>query len=196
MTQAPQLDGSPGAAAAGIALAVAVASLAGCDADPADRAGTGEPPPAPPGGPAAGVSGSPTASVDPVEEALDTLPAPVRKALPPPVLETVTGEATFYADVFEGRTTASGTTFRQSELVAAHRAFPFGTVLRVTNLRNDRQVQVRVVDRGPFGARAEARNTIIDLSRSAAEALGFVRAGRVAVRVDVVEWGDGRRGSG
>lgn len=105
-------------------------------------------------------------------------------------LESVTGQATFYADRFEGRRTASGIPFRQTEMVAAHRAYPFGTVLRVTNLSNDRSVTVRVVDRGPFGATARARRTIIDLSRRAAEQLGFIEAGRAPVRVDVLEWGD------
>lgn len=108
------------------------------------------------------------------------------------VLESVRGESTFYADYFEGRTTASGLPFRQKELTAAHRSYPFGTLLRVTNLRNDRSVDVRVTDRGPFGARAKARGTIIDLSRRAARELDFVRAGRTPVRVEVLEWGEGR----
>lgn len=112
------------------------------------------------------------------------------------VLEAVGGEATFYADYFEGRTTASGAPFRQNEMTAAHRTYPFGTLLRVTNLRNDRSVDVRVTDRGPFGARAKARGTIIDLSRRAARELDFIRAGRTPVRVEVLEWGDGGRLTG
>jgi rare lipoprotein A len=106
------------------------------------------------------------------------------------VLETVMGEATFYANSFEGKRTASGIPFRQNQLVAAHRAFPFGTILRVTNLRNNRSVNVRVVDRGPFGSSA-ARGTVIDLSRRAAERLDFIGAGRTRVRVEVLEWGRG-----
>ena len=121
------------------------------------------------------------------------VPARVRQALTPRVLERVTGEATFYADKFEGRRTASGIPFRQNQMVAAHRAYPFGTVLRVTNTRNDRSVTVRVVDRGPHGARAAARNTIIDLSRRAAEQLDYTAAGRTPVAVEVLEWGDGLR---
>lgn len=108
------------------------------------------------------------------------------------VLESVRGEATFYADRFEGRTTASGVPFRQNGMTAAHRSYPFGTLLRVTNLDNDRSVDVRVTDRGPFGARAKARGTIIDLSRRAARELDFIRAGRTPVRVEVLEWGEGR----
>jgi rare lipoprotein A len=121
------------------------------------------------------------------------IPASVRQALSPEVLERVTGEATFYADSFEGRRTASGVPFHQNQMVAAHRAYPFGTVLRVTNTRNDRSVKVRVVDRGPFGGTAAKRNTILDLSRRAANELGFVQAGRTPIQVEVLEWGPGLR---
>jgi len=100
--------------------------------------------------------------------------------------EVLRGEATYYADKFEGRRTASGIRFRQSEPYAAHRTLPFGTVVRVTNERNGRSVVVRVVDRGPWGSTAKRRNTIIDLSRSAAEQLGYIRAGRTPVRVEVL----------
>jgi rare lipoprotein A len=134
------------------------------------------PEPAPPPAP------SPDATPDRVPERLQEL-------LPDAVLESVTGEATFYADRFEGRRTASGIPFRQNQMVAAHRAYPFGTLLRVTNLRNDRSVNVKVVDRGPFGA--AARRPIIDLSRRAAQQLGFIDAGRTQVRVEVLEWGEG-----
>jgi rare lipoprotein A len=102
-------------------------------------------------------------------------------------LETVRGVATFYSDRFEGRTTASGTTFSQSDLVAAHRSYPFGTALRVINLENDQSVRVEVVDRGPYST----PNTIIDLSRSAAEEIGLDDEGRVPVEIEVLEWGDG-----
>lgn len=118
-------------------------------------------------------------------------PGAERGEQPRRALETSEGEATFYADSFEGRRTASGIPFRQNQFVAAHRGFPFGTLLRVTNLSNDRTVNVRVVDRGPHGSRAQARNTIIDLSRRAAEALDYTSQGRTPVRVEVIEWGDG-----
>jgi rare lipoprotein A len=118
------------------------------------------------------------------------VPERIATRVPEAVLETITGQATFYANSFEGRRTASGIPFRQNQLVAAHRAYPFGTILRVTNLGNNRSINVRVVDRGPFGASA-ARGTVIDLSRRAAENLGFTGAGRARVRVDVLEWGRG-----
>lgn len=97
-------------------------------------------------------------------------------------LETHTGEASYYADRFEGRTTASGVPFRQAEMWAAHRTLPFGTRVRVTNLDNGSQVEVVVVDRGPF-----VRGRIIDLSRAAASRLGFIRQGIAPVRVEVLE---------
>ena len=122
----------------------------------------------------------------------DRVPERIAANLPEAVLETITGEATFYANSFEGRRTASGIPFRQNQMVAAHRGYPFGTILRVTNLRNSRSVNVRVVDRGPFGASA-ARGTIIDLSRRAAQDLDFINAGRAQVRVEVLEWGRGVR---
>ena len=127
----------------------------------------------------------------PVIEVSDSAIAEM-KAFLRPALSTASGEATYYADKFDGRRTASGIVFRNSQPYAAHRTYPFGTLLRVTNEANRRWVIVRVVDRGPHGTSARARRTIIDLSRSVAERLGFVRAGRAPVLVEVIEWGDGR----
>jgi rare lipoprotein A len=92
-----------------------------------------------------------------------------------------TGEASYYAGGFEGRSTASGEPYRAAKYTAAHRTLPFGTLLRVTNERNGRSVVVRVNDRGPFHARR-----IVDLSRAAAAELGLVRRGRGQVRLDVL----------
>lgn len=110
----------------------------------------------------------------------------------PAVLETATGQATWYSDRLAGRLTASGIPYRPEDLIAAHRSYPFGTVLRVTNLKNGRSVVVRVVDRGPWGNSERQRATIVDLSRAAAEQLDYIRDGRVPVQVDVLEWGTGR----
>jgi rare lipoprotein A len=74
-------------------------------------------------------------------------------------------------------------------MVAAHPTYPFGTVLRVTNIDNGRAVEVRVVDRGP-AAGPQAAGVIIDLSQGAAEALDFIREGRTRVRLDVLQLGD------
>lgn len=125
------------------------------------------------------------------DAAPENVPGEIRQALSEGVLESVSGGATFYADKFEGRRTASGIPFRQNQMVAAHPSYPFGTVLRVTNERNGKSVNVRVVDRGPFGAAAKKHATVVDLSRRAAEQLDFIRAGRAQVRVEVLEWGDG-----
>jgi rare lipoprotein A len=106
-------------------------------------------------------------------------------------LATADGEATYYHHALDGRPTASGVIFHNSLLYAAHRDYPFGTILRVVNLRNGHEVIVEVVDRGPHGTSERARNTIIDLSRSAAVVLDFVQQGRAPVRLEVVSWGDG-----
>jgi rare lipoprotein A len=103
---------------------------------------------------------------------------------PVPLDSTETGAASYYADRFEGRPTASGERFVQLECTAAHLHLPFGSVVRVTNLANGREVLVRVNDRGPF---KEGR--IIDLSRSAAEALGMLVEGVVQVRLELIRLG-------
>ena len=106
------------------------------------------------------------------------------------VLETQLGDATIYASHFDGRKTASGLTFSSDKLMAAHRTYPFGTLVRVTYLRNKRSVDVVIVDRGPWGKNRK-EGAIIDLSLSAAKNLGMVRAGQARVRVEVLEWGKG-----
>ena len=105
------------------------------------------------------------------------------------VLEVREGLASFYAQAFQGRTTASGGTFDNRELVAAHPSYPFGSLVRVTNLTNRRAVLVVIVDRGPAPA-VRAGGVIIDVSRAAAERLDFVQAGRTRVRVEVLRRGD------
>jgi rare lipoprotein A len=105
------------------------------------------------------------------------------------ILEVREGLASYYGPGFDGKTTASGTRFDMNAMVAAHPSYPFGTVLRVTNVTNDRAVEVRVVDRGPArGPRADG--VIIDVSYGAAGTLNFVREGRTRVRVEVLRWGD------
>lgn len=91
---------------------------------------------------------------------------------------TETGKASYYADKFEGRKTASGEIFRQGGLTAAHRTLPFGTKVTVVNVSNGRSVKVRINDRGPF---AEGR--VIDVSKKAARKLGMVTTGVAPVEV-------------
>jgi len=105
------------------------------------------------------------------------------------VLAVAEGEATYYASKFDGRRTASGIVFRNDGMTAAHRTWPFGTRVRVTGVSNGRSVIVTIEDRGPHGASARQRRTTIDLSQAAARELGFMNAGRTAVRVEVLEWG-------
>lgn len=96
-----------------------------------------------------------------------------------------TGKASFYADKFEGRTTASGEIFSQSKLTAAHKTLPFGTNVKVTNLANNKSVVVIVNDRGPF-----VPGRIIDLSLAAAKILGFIDTGVTDVTVEVLAEND------
>ena len=96
------------------------------------------------------------------------------------------GLASYYGPGFHGERTASGEIFDQNELVAAHPNLEFGTVVRVTNLENDRSVVVRVIDRGPYG-RNRRKGVFIDLSTAAARRLRFIRDGIVRVRVEIVK---------
>lgn len=101
--------------------------------------------------------------------------------------QTQTGKASFYADKFEGRQTASGEKYKHAKLTAAHKTLPFGTIVKVTNLSNEQSVEVTINDRGPY---VEGR--IIDVSRSAAEKLGFVNQGLAEVKIEVTNAGDGK----
>lgn len=92
----------------------------------------------------------------------------------PPELER--GSASWYGARFHGRRTSSGERFDMNELTAAHKTLPFGTRVRVRNIANGREVVVRINDRGP-----RMRDRIIDLSKAAAAALGFLRLGEAPV---------------
>lgn len=93
-----------------------------------------------------------------------------------------TGIASFYARKFNGRKTANGEIYSDNLLTAAHRTLPLGTVVKVTNLRNGRQVTVRINDRGPF-----IKGRIIDLSRRAAGEIGMIHGGLTQVKVEVIK---------
>jgi rare lipoprotein A len=98
-----------------------------------------------------------------------------------------TGKASFYADKFEGSLTASGEKYRHSKLTAAHKTLPFGTKIRVTNQANQLSVEVIVNDRGPY-----VENRIVDLSKSAAEKLGFINQGLADISLEVIDPGNGK----
>ena len=93
-----------------------------------------------------------------------------------------TGQASWYGKAHQGQHTASGELFDMHALTAAHRTLPFGTIVRVTDLRSGRSVNVRINDRGPF-----RRDRIIDLSYEAARKLGFVARGTARVEITVVD---------
>jgi rare lipoprotein A len=110
-----------------------------------------------------------------------SVPAPSRASKP-----AQDGYATYLARSFHGKTSASGVPFDERKLVAAHRTLPFGSVVRVTNLKNGRSVAVRIVDRGPYGKNYR-EGTIIDLSRAAARRLRMLDDGQVPARVEVLK---------
>jgi rare lipoprotein A len=91
------------------------------------------------------------------------------------------GMASFYATKFNGRRTASGEIFDNSAMTAAHRSLPFGTQVKVTNVRNGRSVVVRINDRGPY-----AKGRIIDLTKSAAKKIGVSHKGVARVKLEVL----------
>jgi len=92
--------------------------------------------------------------------------------------QTVKGNASYYADKFHGRRTASGELYHKDSMTCAHMRLPFGTILKVRNPKNNRTVYVRVTDRGPY-----SKNRILDLSRAAARELDFISSGLAMVEI-------------
>ncbi len=92
-----------------------------------------------------------------------------------------TGIASWYGPNFHGKPTANGEIFDQNQITAAHPTLPLPSAVRVTNLDNGRAIQLRINDRGPF-----VRGRIIDLSRRAAQLLGFEKSGTAKVRVEIL----------
>ena len=131
-------------------------------------------------------------TVAPPPPVMPSVPLPAEEAAIPAVhgvMETKVGLASYYHPSLDGLIMASGVTFDNDALVAAHPSYPFGTVVRVTNLEKaDAAVDVRVMDRGPTQENVD-EGVIIDLSHAAAERLGMLQDGRIQVRVEVIEWG-------
>ena len=96
---------------------------------------------------------------------------------------SASGLASWYGADFQGRKTASGEAFNRRELTAAHRSWPFGTVVQVIHRETGRSVVVRINDRGPF-----VPNRIIDLSEAAARQIGVAGEGVVPVELRVLRW--------
>ena len=93
--------------------------------------------------------------------------------------QTQKGKASYYSKRATGARTASGLLLHHDSMTCAHRTFPFGSILKVTNLTNGKQVVVKVTDRGPYG-----RGRIIDLSWGAAKAIDMLAQGVVPVTVE------------
>lgn len=98
------------------------------------------------------------------------------------------GMSSWYGPTFHGKRTANGETFDRYAMTAAHRTLPMPSLVRVTNLENDRAVTLRVNDRGPF-----VGDRIIDVSEAAATALGFRTGGLARVRVEVITLEEGQK---
>lgn len=92
------------------------------------------------------------------------------------------GEATYYSNRFHGRRTSSGERYHKDSMTCAHRTLPFGTLLRVRNKKNDKEVIVEVTDRGPF-----RKDAIVDLSLAAAKKLDMIHTGVAKVEVTRVD---------
>ena len=99
--------------------------------------------------------------------------------------ENFSGNASWYGNEFKGSATASGETFSPNKLTAAHRSLPFGSIIEVTNIKNDKKVKVKINDRGPFkGGR------ILDLSEEAFSRIANINEGVIEVKVRVLKSGD------
>lgn len=99
-------------------------------------------------------------------------------------LETVKGIASYYGKKFNGKKTSNGETFDMNALTAAHKTYPFGTIIRVVDLKNGNTIIVRVNDRMP-----SYNGRLIDLSYGAAKKLGMLTDGIAEVRLEILKWG-------
>ena len=96
--------------------------------------------------------------------------------------QTFKGKASFYGPGFHGKKCANGQVFDMNKLTCAHKTLPFGTMLKVTNLKNGKSTIVEVTDRGPY-----VKGRIIDLSKAAAEEIDMVNAGVANVEIEVMK---------
>jgi len=104
------------------------------------------------------------------------------------VLETVTGTASFYSNKFNGKITYSGEVYDMHGISAAHPVYPMGTILRITNLANKKSIIIPVNDRMPYRP-----DRIIDLSFGCARELNMINVGIIDVKLEVLEWGTGKK---
>jgi rare lipoprotein A len=92
------------------------------------------------------------------------------------------GTASYYANSFNGRRTACGETFSNDSLTAAHKSLPFGTIVKVTNIKNDSIILLRINDRMP-----QSNRRAIDVTLNAAKKLNFVREGLATVTIEIID---------
>ncbi len=104
------------------------------------------------------------------------------------VLETVYGVASFYADKYHGNITYGGEVYDMYGISAAHPSYQMNTIVRITNLSNDKSVILRINDKMPL-----REDRIIDLSYGTAIELDFVEQGLADIKLEVLEWGDGKK---
>src|SRR5260370_38517786 len=122
---------------------------------------------------------------DPTVMTNDVTPAEIVTTVPAPRITVLTriksGMASWYGSVLQGHLTASGRRFNEFELTAAHRTLPFGSLVKVTDLRNHRSVVVTITDRGVLYP-----DRVIDLSFAAAKELHMVKMGVDPVRLELI----------
>ncbi|MFH1613222.1 MAG: septal ring lytic transglycosylase RlpA family protein [bacterium] len=109
----------------------------------------------------------------------------VKQYQQPTTLKSFVGTASWYGPGFHGKKTASGEKFNMYDLTAAHKTLPLGTIVKITNLNNEKAVIVKINDRGPFSG-----NRIIDVSKKAAQKLQMIQKGIIKVRIDVLKLGN------
>jgi rare lipoprotein A len=130
--------------------------------------------------------GADVAALSVVTAPIGPAPAPSAPVVHKPTrINMMAGNASWYGAVLQGHRTASGAIFDENQLTAAHRTLPFGTMVRVTDLRNHRTVVVKITDRGVLNA-----DRAIDLSHAAAEQLNMLRDGVHPVRLEVIPKND------
>ncbi|MFL3025900.1 MAG: septal ring lytic transglycosylase RlpA family protein [Candidatus Neomarinimicrobiota bacterium] len=101
--------------------------------------------------------------------------------------KVIKGISSFYAEDFHGKLTANGEVYDMYGLTAAHKTLPLNTIVRVTNISNNKSLILRINDRGPY-----VKGRILDCSYGAAKKLGFVNDGTAKVKIEVIEWGDNK----
>lgn len=111
-----------------------------------------------------------------------TLPIDSSKTKHYSTSHALVGQASWYGNKFHGKLTASGEKYNMRAYTAAHKTLPFGTIVRATNTNNNKSVDVKINDRGPF-----VKGRVIDLSKKAFEQIGSVNQGIVPIRIDVLD---------